>query len=147
MIPKSGYRVLGLAYRRPDIAEATLIRANIGFRRRRQMASRQRDQLVAIRITQRGDHADVVAARPIERVRVGIGIRPDAVDLLPELFDGLDETGIAAQLIQGPVKMKVAVKYRQQITAVDRRTVLALNVLELVDVAAGDGERQNSNGH
>src|ERR1700692_3889877 len=111
------------------------------------MASRQRDQLVAIRITHRGDHADVVAARSIERVRVGIGVRPDSVDLLSELLDGLDETGIAAQLIQGPVKMKVAVKYRQQITAVDRRTVLALDVLELVDVAAGDGERQNSNGH
>src|SRR6202166_5045846 len=138
---------LRLAWRRADIAKATLIRTNIGFRRWFQMAPRQRDQLVATGSPQRSDHGNVVATRTIERIRIGIGIRSYAVDLLRELLDRLDETGIAAQLVQCPVKMQVAVEDVEQITAVDCRAVLALDFIELVDVAAGHGKWQNSHRH
>src|ERR1700730_16400820 len=89
----------------------------------------------------------MVATRTIERIRIGIGIRSYAVDLLRELLDRLDETGIAAQLIQGAVKMQVAVEYVEQIAAVDCCAVLALDFVELVDVAPRDGKWQNSNRH
>ena len=45
------------------------------------------------------------------------------------------------------MKIKVAVEYRQQIAAVDRSAVLTLDVIELVDIAACNGEGQNSNCH
>src|SRR5580693_5363955 len=77
-------RVLRLARRRADIAEATLIGADIGLGRRFQMAPRQRDQRVAIGRPQRSNHADVVAPRTVERIRIGIGIGSYAVDLLRE---------------------------------------------------------------
>src|ERR1700675_4033481 len=63
------YRVLRLGRRRPDIAEATLIRADIGLGRRFKMAPRECNQLVATRSSQRGDHGNVVATRAIERIR------------------------------------------------------------------------------
>src|SRR5580704_2556244 len=145
--PYSMRHVLRLARRRADIAEATLIGTNIGFRRRFQMAPRQRNQRVATGIPQRGDHGNVVATRAIERVRVGIGIRSYAVDLLRELLDRLDETGIAAELVQGAVKMQIAVENVEQIAAVDCRAVLALDFIELVDVGARHGKWQNSHRH
>src|SRR5450755_3014519 len=111
------------------------------------MASRESDQRVTIRCTQGSDHVDVVTTRTIERIREGIAIGANPVNLLRELLDRLDETGIATQLKQSPVKIKVAIEYREQIAAVDRSTVLALDVIELVDIAAPDGEGQNSNGH
>jgi len=86
-------------------------------------------------------------ARTIERIREGIGIRSDPVDFLRELLDRLDETCIAAQLKQCPVKIKVAVEYGQQIAAIDRGTVLALYFIEFVDIAAGNRKSQNSNRH
>src|SRR5580700_1168447 len=148
VVPPYGvWHVLRLARRRADIAKAALIRANIGFGRRLQMAPRQRNQRVAIGCPQRGDHGDVVASRPIECIRVGIGVGSYAVDLLRELLDRLDETGIAAKLIQCAVKLQVAVEDVEQITAVDRCAVLALDFIELVDVAARNGEWQNSNRH
>ena len=53
------------------------------------MASRERDQSVAIRPPQCSDHVDVVTASSIERVRESIGIGSDAIDLLCKLFDRL----------------------------------------------------------
>src|SRR5258708_29797924 len=111
------------------------------------MAPGERNQRVAIRSAQRGDHADMIAPRPIERIRVGVGIGSYAVDLLRELLDRLDEARIAAQLVQCPVKVQVAVEYVEQITAVDRRAVLALDFIELVDVAARHGKWQDSHRH
>src|ERR1700681_662422 len=111
------------------------------------MAPRQRNQRVATGRPQRSDHGNVIATRAIERVRVGIGIRSYAVDLLRELLDRLDETSIAAQLIQCAVKMQVAVEDVEQITAVDCRAVFALDLIELFDVGAGAGEWQNSHCH
>src|ERR1039458_1462799 len=111
------------------------------------MAPRERDQRVAIRTPQRSDHADVVTARTIERIGEGIGIRSYPIDLLCKLLDRFDETCIAAQLKQGPVKIKVAIKYGQQIAVVDRGAVLALDVIELVDITAPNGEGQDSNCH
>src|SRR5580658_4675356 len=77
--------LLRLAHRWPDITKAALICAYIGLGRRFQMASGECNQLVAVRSAQRSNHGDVIAARPIERVSVGVGIRPDAVNLLSEL--------------------------------------------------------------
>src|SRR5580704_17270047 len=111
------------------------------------MAPRQRDQFIAIRSPQRGDHGNVVATRAIERVRVGIGIRSYTVDLLCELLDRVDETGIAAEFVQCAVKMQIAVEDVEQITAVDCRAVLALDFIELVDVGARHGKWQNSHRH
>src|ERR1039458_9091889 len=111
------------------------------------MAPRERNQRVAIRTPQRCDHFDVVTTRTIERIGEGIGIKSDPIDLLREQLDRFDETCIAAQLKQSPVKIKVAVEYRQQIAAVDRSAVLALDVIELVDIAACNGEGQDSNCH
>ena len=111
------------------------------------MPSRERDQCVAIRGPQCCDHVDVVAPRAIKRIREGIGIGSDAIDLLRKLLDRLDETRIAAQLKQCPVKMKIAVEHGQQIAAVDRRAVVALDAIELVDIAARNGERQDANRH
>ena len=106
------------------------------------MAPRERDQARrGSKLRNACDHVDVVTARTIERIRESIGIGSDAVDLLRELFDRFDETAIAAQLEQSPVKIKVAVEYGQQIAAVDRSAVLALDVIEFVDIAALDGER------
>src|SRR5580704_16016396 len=141
-----GY-VLRLARRRADIAEATLIRTNIGFRRRFQMAPRQRNQRVATGRPQRSDHGNVVAARAIERVRIGIGIRSYAVDFLRKLLDCLDETGIAADLVQCAVKMQIAVEDVEQVPAVDCHAVLALDFIELVDVGARHGKWQDSHRH
>ena len=53
------------------------------------MAPRERDQLFAIGSAQRRDNTNVVTARTIERIRVGIGIRSDPIDLLRELLDRL----------------------------------------------------------
>ena len=111
------------------------------------MAPRECDQLFAIRSPQRSDHVNVVAARTIEGIREGIGIRSDAMNLLRELLDRLDETCIAAQLVQRAVKMQVAVEYRQQIAAIDCLAMPPLDCIEFIDVAASNGERQDSNGH
>src|ERR1700690_2952130 len=111
------------------------------------MASRERDQRVTVRCTQGSDHVDVVTTRTIERIGEGIGIGADPIDLLREQLDRFNEACITAQLKQSPVKIKVAIEYRQQISAVDRSAVLALDVIELVDIAACDGEGQDSNGH
>src|ERR1700680_3681933 len=100
------------------------------------MAPRQRNQRVATGRPQRSDHGNVIATRAIERVRVGIGVGSYAVDLLRELLDRLDETGIAAKLIQCAVKLQVAVEDVEQITAVDGCAVLARDFIELVDLAA-----------
>src|SRR6202142_755661 len=45
------------------------------------------------------------------------------------------------------MKIEVAIKYCEQIATVDRSAVLALNVIELVDIASPDGEGQNSDSH
>ena len=100
------------------------------------MAAREFDQIVTPRSTQSRDHLDVVAARPIERLRKCIGVGSDAIDLLRELLDRLDQAGIAAQPEQCPVKMQIAVEYRQHIAGIDRGAMLALEFLELVEIVA-----------
>ena len=58
-------------------------------------------------------------AGAIERLRKRMGIGSDAIDLLRQEIDGLDQAGIAAQPEQHLVKTEVAVKHRQQIARRD----------------------------
>ena len=80
------------------------------------MTPSQRDQVFAARTAKRLDHVQMVTARPIQRLRKRIGVKPDAVDLAREQLDRLDQAGIAAQPEQKLVKAEVTVKHRQQVT-------------------------------
>src|ERR1700757_3799417 len=83
--------------RRPGTAKALLVGPDIGLGRWLEVASGQLDQFVAARGAQRLDHVEMVAACAIERFRKRIRIGTDAVDLLCQEIDGLDQAGIAAQ--------------------------------------------------
>ena len=71
------------------------------------MTPGQRDQIVAARAAERLDHIEVIAPRPIELLRKRIGVGADAVDLLRQKIDGLDQAGIAAKAEQRLVETQV----------------------------------------
>src|SRR5258708_7990341 len=45
------------------------------------------------------------------------------------------------------MKMQIAVENSEQVAGVDRCAVLSLEFGELIDIAFGDGERENADGH
>ena len=75
------------------------------------------------------------------------GVGPDAVDLLRQLLDRLDEACVAAKRVEGPVKIEVAIKDGQEIALVDRAAVPFLNVFELLDIPPVDGKRHDADCH
>src|SRR5438034_2986325 len=76
------------------VAEPPFISANIGLLRRFEVASRERNEVVAARGPQRFDHFDVVATRLIEGFGKRIGIGANAVSLLRQSFNRLDQACI-----------------------------------------------------
>src|SRR6266567_1714524 len=139
-------RCLGSAPRE-RIAEAALIGADVGFGGGFQVTPRQRNQVVAARGAQCSDHFDVVAACTVERFREGVGVGANPKDFLRETLDGLDQARIAAQTEQSLVKMQVGVEYREHVTGVHRGAVLALQFVELGEVARIHGKRKYARGH
>src|SRR5260370_16039044 len=139
-------RCLGSASRE-RIAEAALIGANVGLGGGFQVTPRQRNQVVAARGAQCSDHFDVVAACTVERFREGVGVGANSKDFLRETLDGLDQARIAAQTEQSLVKMQIGVEYREHVTGVHRGAVLALQLVELGEVARVHGKRKYACGH
>ena len=102
------------------------------------MTPGQRDQVVAARAAERLDHIEVIAPRPIELLRKRIGVGADAVDLLRQKIDGLDQAGIAAKAEQRLVETQVAVENRQQLALGDGCSMLALELFQPVNILLRD---------
>src|SRR6478752_6135092 len=92
------------------------------------------DQLVAARTAQRLDHVEMIAARAVERFRERIRVGADAVDLPRQEIDGLDQAGIAAETEQRLVKSQIAVEHGQHLALLDGGSMLALQLLQPLDV-------------
>src|SRR5579872_4805162 len=85
--------------------------SNVGRWRGLEVEACQRNEFITIRLAQSRNHADMITARSIERVRERIGIGSNPINFLRELLDRFDEACVAAQLKQRPVKLQIAVKY------------------------------------
>src|SRR5579872_1682400 len=111
------------------------------------MTSGQRHKLVPTRIAERLDHVAVILSCTIEHVGKRICIRADAIDLLREKIDGLDETGIAAEAENDLVKTEIAVKHRQQVTRRDRLGMLPMYFIQLFKIGRCHRKRDDPDRH
>jgi len=111
------------------------------------MAPRQRLELAPARAAKRRDHVQMVLAGAVERVRKGIGVGANSVDLLRKQIDGLDQAGVAAQSEQELMEAEIALEDRQQVACGNGRGVPALQFLQSLDLCRLDRKGNDADRH